>query len=128
MEGDLVVEGVLTCDPAEAFAFFTEPARLTRWWPSEAETDVRVGGSYRFAWPGPNWVLTGEYTQVVPGELLEFGWSWDHDDIDTTVRIEFGPADVGTELRIVHGCSSRDEREGYVEGWLHFLGQLEAVL
>ena len=61
------------------------------------------------------------------GRRLSFTWSWDHDDIDTTVTIEFLPAEGGTGIRIAHAYVFADEREGYVEGWLHFLGRLREI-
>ena len=127
-DGVVVISGVLPCSAETAYEAFTRPEVLTRWWPTEAAADPSPGGSYEFAWPEPDWRLTGTYQEVDPGRRLSFTWSWDHDDIDTTVTIEFLPAADGTEIRIAHAYVFADEREGYVEGWLHFLGRLREIL
>jgi uncharacterized protein YndB with AHSA1/START domain len=129
----LIVSGpFLTLSPAVMFRAWTEPALLTRWWPNEAEIDLREGGNYHFSWPSMNWHLRGEYVTVEPDTHLSFGWTWDHETSpDRRVDVRFDPLpEGGTKLTLEHGSyadTDAEEREGHLAGWLHFLGRLYMV-
>jgi uncharacterized protein YndB with AHSA1/START domain len=128
----LIVSGpFLTLSPSDMFRAWVEPGLITRWWPHEAEIDLREGGSYHFSWPSMSWHLRGEYLAVQPDSRLTFTWSWDHEDSpDRTVDIRFDPLpDGGTLLTLEQGSytesqADQEEREGHIAGWLHFLGRL----
>lgn len=121
------VEHDLAGDPAAVFEWFVDPVLLTRWWPTEAETDPVVGGRYRLYWDGPDVTLRGEYVEVALGERLGFTWRWDHDDLPPrSVDVVFTTSDRGTLVSVAHECDDDDEGTGYLDGWTHFLGQLEA--
>ena len=131
----LILRAALPGAPADVFPFFTEPAKLTRWWPSAAETDPRTGGSYHLSWPQMDWHLRGTYGAVESGALLEFTWKWDHEpDLpERTVRVEFAAEDGGTRLTVHHGTygdgdAEQEDRNNHHEGWTHFLGQLAGAL
>lgn len=127
--GTLRIEAELAASPELVFAHFVEPERLTAWWPEVAETDPRVGGRYELSWPGPGWVLTGEYTTVVPGEHLGFTWSFAHEEgAPSHVDLRLTPTDTGCTLTIDHTWTDPDERNGYEAGWHHFLDRLRTVL
>jgi uncharacterized protein YndB with AHSA1/START domain len=128
----LIVSGpFLTLSPRTMFRAWTEPALLTRWWPPEADIDLREGGTYHFSWPTMNWHLRGEYATIEPETRLSFSWRWDHEespDRDVDVRFDRLP-DAGTKLTLEQGtytgtAADAQEREGHVSGWLHFLGRL----
>lgn len=124
----IVVEGHLSgFEPAEVFAYWTEPDKLVQWWPQVAVLDPRVGGSYAFSWPEMDWHLRGTYTAFEPPSHLGFTWKWDHD------KPTFGPLHVdlhfdphpegGTRMTIEHGPfgpGDEGERQGITEGWIHF--------
>lgn len=120
--------------PDELFAYWTDPALLTQWWPKQAETDPRPGGAYHLTWPKMDWHLRGEYTATEPGRHLAFTWRWDHepDKPTRTVDVLFEPVgDLGTQLIVTHGTyahSDRDERDGHLEGWTYFLTRLRDAL
>jgi uncharacterized protein YndB with AHSA1/START domain len=120
----VVISGHLRCRAEAAFAAFVEPELLARWWQATAVTDPRPGGSYHMTWDGPGWHLRGEYTEVSPARRLAFTWSWDHEDVETDVTIDFHPIDGGTRVDVTHRYSTDEERDGYVEGWLHFLPRI----
>ena len=103
---------------------FTDPDELIRWWPSSADIDLRLDGDYSLSWPA-QWTLRGRYLRLDPPELLEFTWSWDHEDLpERLVRIEFSDG----RIEIAHECGSEAECQGYVEGWTHFVGRLQDLL
>ena len=120
--------------PDDLSAYWTDPALLSQWWPDQADTDPRPGGTYHFAWPRMDWHLRGEYTAVEPGRLLAFTWRWDHepDRPTRTVEVLFDPVgDLGTQLTVTHGTyaeTDREERDGHLEGWTYFLTRLRDAL
>ena len=120
--------------PDELFAYWTAPVLLTQWWPEQADTDPRPGGSYHLAWPKMGWHLRGEYTAVEPGRRLAFTWRWDHepDKPTRTVEVLLDPiGDLGTQLTVTHTTytpADREERDGHLEGWTYFLTRLRDAL
>jgi uncharacterized protein YndB with AHSA1/START domain len=118
--------------PEAAFTYWTRPELITKWWPQEAEIEPRLGGRYHLAWPGMNWHLRGVYTAFEPGRRLAFTWRWDHepDAPERSVDITFAPGGEGTHLTATHGTyadtdADREERQGHLDGWTHFLSQLQ---
>lgn len=121
--------------PEDLFDVWTEPEYLTNWWPHQAEIDSGIGGRYHLSWPGMNWHLRGNYTQWERGHRLAFSWSWDHDPVDVTpkdVDIQFVALSGGSRLILTHGHYpdtpvAQEERRGHLEGWMTFLGRLQAL-
>jgi len=124
----IVIEGHFSgFEPAELFTYWTEPEKLVQWWPKVAVVEPRVGGEYAFSWPEMDWHLRGEYTVFDPTGRLGFTWLWDHDPMRENVLrvlLLMDPhPDGGTLLRVEHGpfsAENADDRQGIVEGWLHF--------
>lgn len=121
---DVDLEFELSAPPEVVFDHFTRIELLTRWWPTGGHTDVREGGEYVLEWDGPGVTLRGRYIVVDRPVRLQFTWSWDHDDDDSIVTVEFMAVDAGTIARVRQTASSTEERDGYIEGWSHFLGRL----
>lgn len=123
--GTVRIERWMPADPAAVFDWFIDPVLLTRWWPSEAELDVRPGGSLRMYWDGPDVTLRGEYRVVDAGRRLDHTWSWDHDDLPPRlVSIAFGDHDGGTLVMVDHEHETESEGSDYRDGWEFFLGRL----
>ena len=120
----------LRIDPASALRYLTDAELLTEWWPDEAETDPRVGGTYRLHWSRPGVTLRGEYRTVDQQARLAFTWVWDHEDLPARlVVIDLTEAsDGGTDLLIDHEAETAQEREDYEAGWSHFLGRLSLLV
>src|SRR5918992_2052791 len=121
--------------PDDAFLAFTEPSSLVRWWPQEAETDRRVGGTYHMSWRAMGWHLRGRYTTMEPARALGFTWRWDHEpglpERDVVVSFEPVP-DGGTRITVTHGRygagdAEAADRQGHIDGWLHFLARLASL-
>ncbi len=116
-------------DADTVFTHMTDPALLSKWWPSGAETDLRVGGTYHLWWEGPDWHLRGEYLEIDPPNNVRWTWKWDHDELpprEVAITIT-GRVDT-TEIEIIHEAGSPEERDSYLEGWSHFLGILGDLL
>lgn len=116
--------------PERVYSYWTTPALLCSWWPQQAELDVRVGGAYLLSWPKMNWRLRGRYTAVEPGARLAFTWVWEHEATDVRgAEVIFASWQGGAKVTVRHGPyadtpADRETRNGHIEGWLHFLGQL----
>src|SRR5688572_32894061 len=87
------------------FDAWTKPELLKRWlgvfggWSMDVcEVNLKVGGSYRFVWRGPDGTkmgMGGVYREVVPSERLvateKFDDPWyEGEAVDTTVFVEQG--------------------------------------
>jgi len=130
---------VLTADlpntaPDILFTYWTEPEKLTRWWPQEAALEPREGGAYTFAWPRLGWRLEGRITRSQPPRALSFTWRWTHEPglPERQVDVLLEAQGEGTRLSVRHGpytASAEDQkdRQGHVDGWLHFLRRLQEV-
>lgn len=115
--------------PEELYAHFTDADKVVKWWPHQAEIDLRVGGTYHFSWPDNDWHLRGEFTALEPGRHLGFTWAWDHEpsaQIRKQVDVWFLPLyENGGRLAVYHGpflATEEDQsaRQGIIEGWIHF--------
>ena len=126
----LVLSGVIDgASPDEVYASFVDGSLITDWWPDSAEIDGVVGGSYTLQWPAMGWVLRGVYTELEPGHVIGFTWSWDHEPKIALrqVRVVLAPSGSATTITVTHGDygpADGDERSGHIEGWQHFLGRL----
>jgi uncharacterized protein YndB with AHSA1/START domain len=121
--------------PEELFRYLVEPQLLTQWWPPQAETDPQMGGAYHLKWLEMDWDLRGHYNLYEPPHRLGFTWQWDHEpEIPTRhVSIDIDPHNGGAKLTVTHGFYNdsprdREERQGHIDGWTHFLGRLQAAL
>ncbi len=124
----IVIEGHLSgFDPAELFTYWTDPELVVQWWPKVASIDPRLGGAYSFSWPEMDWHLRGTYTVFDAAGRLGFTWKWDHgkqqiEPLQVLVRMD-GHPDGGSRMTVEHWPFSpedADDRQGIVEGWLHF--------
>jgi uncharacterized protein YndB with AHSA1/START domain len=72
--------------PPRAYAAFTEPEHVSRWFMTEAEADLRVGGRYKNA-DGD----TGEYLALDPPNQVAFTWENPTHCPATRVTVTFKP-------------------------------------
>ncbi len=131
-DGITVVVRFPKIGPDELFAYWIRPELLKKWWPPEVELEPKLNGHYHFSWPRQNWDLRGEFTEFRKGKALRFTWKWDHEPVDaTTVALSFERGEEGgTKLTLKHRGYSDDAvgrklRDEHLEGWKHFLGELQ---
>lgn len=124
-------------DPARVFDYWVQPDLLVKWWPHEANTEPKSGGSYLLEWPRTIHPrrLRGTYTAFEPGHKLAFTWKWDHEpDLpERLVTVTFAPLDGITIVTVEHGTYSDSEadqtdRQGHIDGWNYFLGKLQETV
>jgi uncharacterized protein YndB with AHSA1/START domain len=126
---------------AEAvFAAWTSEEVLRRWWhtedgweTSEAEVDLRVGGTVRVVMRDPQTGAEygggGSYTEVDAPTRLAFTWTWDGDTRRTLIEIEFEERDGITTVRFTHsGLWDEDAVRSHEDGWRKLFARLERVL
>lgn len=115
--------------PGEVYSYWTEPGKLTQWWPQEARLEARPGGTYTFGFPEAGHTLEGLFSEAVPGERLAFSWRWQHEPLaERQVVVDLERRDEDTLLTVTHSASDDEEREAYLGGWERFLGRLKGLL
>lgn len=127
--------------PAEAvFAAWTSEEVLRRWWrterdweTTEAEVDLRVGGTVRVVMRDPHNDVEygggGRYTEVEPPNRLAFTWIWDGDTRRTLIELDFEERDGVTTVSFAHsGLWDEEAVRSHEDGWGKLFGSLERVL
>jgi uncharacterized protein YndB with AHSA1/START domain len=137
----LKVERNFEESPSEVFRSWTDPAELKRWYhpredwiTSDAEIDLRVGGSYRIVFSPPGgreYVETGEYLEVNPPSRLRYTlhFKGPSDDFETAVTVDFVEDGAGTKVVVSEdGYPTEEVRDQHQSGWGSFLINLEVAL
>ena len=127
--------------PAEqVFEAWTSEEVLRRWWhtedgyeTSEAEVDLRVGGTVRVVMRDPlkdeEYGGGGTYTEVERPPRLAFTWTWDDDTRQTLIEIDFSENDGVTTVRFTHSDLWDDEAvRSHEDGWNKLFSRLERTL
>jgi len=143
---ELVLARIIDAPREKVFRAWTDPELLKQWfcpapWKvTQAEIDVRPGGSSFIVMQGPEgeeMPLPGQYLEVIPNEKLVFtdaftgGWE-PSEKLFMTAVITF--EDEGGKTRYVArarhwsvGDLKTHEEMGFHEGWSIVADQLEAV-
>jgi uncharacterized protein YndB with AHSA1/START domain len=119
--------------PERVFQALTDADELTRWFASSAQSDARTGGDFvlRFEFDdeSKNHTYAGRYEDVAPTERVRYPWNGRFGD--TTVEFVLRPADLGTELTLIHSGwteAAEEARQMHEQGWGFFLDNLERYL
>jgi uncharacterized protein YndB with AHSA1/START domain len=127
--------------PIEAvFEAWTSEEVLRRWWhtedgyeTSEAEVDLRVGGTVRVVMRDPKEDVEygggGTYSEVEPPTRLAFTWTWDDEPRQTLIQIDFSERDGITTVRFTHsGLWDEEALRSHEDGWTKLFNRLERTL
>jgi uncharacterized protein YndB with AHSA1/START domain len=131
-----MLERRLNTSPAGAFAAWTDPAKISRWFGPEncnvhhAEADMRIGGRFRVIMrddTGEDHNVSGAYREIVPDEKLVFTWAWrSTPERESLVTVLLRPDGDGTMLTLIHErFFDEAARDGHNHGWLGSLDKLE---
>ncbi len=128
----LVVRKIVDGNPDAAFAAWTTPDQIRRWWGPdnvscpECAVDLRVGGSYKIANRFPDgstiWI-SGDFLRIEPPHLIEYTWRIDPGTAtaqggDESVTVRFVPRDHQTEIVLVHSrIANRSIQASHNAGW-----------
>lgn len=122
---------------ARIYEAWTNPEILKQWFGPDtytctaAETDARVGGAYRIGVTpkdipeAPEAAASGNYTKVVPNQLLQFTWvpTWNPGE-ESLVTVTIEHVSGGTEVCIRHEHFAPEALAGYTRGWTGALAKL----
>ena len=128
--------------PAEAvFEAWTSEEVLRRWFHAEADwetpeaqVDLRLGGAVRVVMRDPAKERDiggggGHYTEIEPPTRLAFTWTWDEEDTETLIELEFEEAEGVTTVRMTHsGLPDAEAVSRHEYGWNNCLANLGGVL
>jgi uncharacterized protein YndB with AHSA1/START domain len=122
--------------PEKLYDYFTKPELLTKWWPPEAEIEMKVGGKYRAIWKQQNWILEGTVKEFEEGKKFVFTWRWNETPAESPtleVHCTFEKTEKGARMVIRHGPNATDEkgqesRAGYIAGWQQFIAALKEAV
>ena len=126
-EREIAMTRVFDAPRRLVFAAYTRPELLRRWlgvhngWSfAVCEIDLRVGGSYRWVWRGPDGAemgLRGVYREVVPDERIvateKFDEAWY--DGEAVGTVEFAEQGGRTTLTMTIRYGSRAIRDAVLE-------------
>lgn len=137
-EPSLTLIRQINAPPAEVFAAWIDPAKISQWWGPDAgpvlsaAADFRPGGRFSVVFrmeDGEENNSLGEYLEVVPNKKLVFSWHWKiTPERVSRVTVLFEPKDGGTELTLIHERLFDDAtRDDHREGWIGALAKLEAM-
>jgi len=95
-----------------------------------AETDVRVGGRYRFVMQSPDGEqhdVSGVYREVEANRRLVYTWAWKSTpERESLVTVELRAAGTGTELTLRHEqFADAEARDKHQQGWNGCIARLE---
>ncbi|ODU02289.1 MAG: hypothetical protein ABS81_18035 [Pseudonocardia sp. SCN 72-86] len=125
--------------PETVFAFFVEPAKLTRWLADEAVLDPRTGGLCVQVHPGEErgsggpFHMSGRFVEVDPPRRVVFTWGFTEPEVgvppdSSTVEVTLRPNGSGTTVRLVHRGLPPSEAGNHEQGWAAMLGRLAAAI
>lgn len=135
---NVTVRKFVSVSPEAVFRLWTDAGLLKKWWGppgvtcTEAEIDLRVGGSYRIANQLPTgatiWIH-GQYEEIDRPRLLRYSWGIGLDSPpEEVVTVRFEPKDGGTEVIVFHeNAPDISTRESHEHGWAGCLDGLAEV-
>lgn len=124
---------------ASLFKAWSNPEVIKMWFAPgdmtvpEARANVSVGGEYRFVMQnaeGEQFIVGGQYLEVVDNEKLVFSWQWEGSDNVTHVTVLFSKVDDGrSALELVHSeFEDQDACDKHNQGWQGCLANLPKAL
>jgi uncharacterized protein YndB with AHSA1/START domain len=127
-DGRLVVERKVRARPETIFSFFADRDRWLQWQGTEAEIDLRPGGTFRVNVTGDGYA-SGRFVEVVADRKIVFTWGWEDPDRElppgsSTVSIELIEQDDGTLLRLTHDGLPLHEVDAHRFGWDNYTARL----
>lgn len=127
----------------EAYAAWTDPVLMRRWFGTVVEADVRVGGQYRVEnheADGQIYKHKGEYRVLEPGRRIVMTFTFDGDQSgyaglysDEIITIQFRSlAPQLTEVTLINSWNGKgmndEEKQRLDEGWGDWFDRYERAL
>jgi uncharacterized protein YndB with AHSA1/START domain len=135
----LTITRRLPAPPDRCFRAWTDPQALKQWFGPgaievlHAESDPRVGGSYRIRARSPGGEehdVSGVFQEVVTDRKLVFTWAWrGTPERQSLVTVEFVPDGTATTLTLTHEqFADEGARDRHHHGWSGSLDKLAAFV
>lgn len=136
----LVIERPFQAHAQAVFDAWTSEEVMRRWfhgqhaWETpEAHVDLRLGGNVRVVMRDPvkdaEYGGGGHYTEIDPPRRLVFTWTWDSDERETLIELDFEEVDGVTTVRLTHNnLRDRESVLSHDEGWGNCLDNLGRAL
>jgi uncharacterized protein YndB with AHSA1/START domain len=134
----LTVERTINAPPKAVFDAWLNPEMLQRFMMPgpgmtvpRASADAKEGGRFEIIMQSPDGEIPhhGTYQEINPHSRIVFTWESPYSVDDSTVTLDFAPADGGTHVTLHHirfaDAQTRDNHNG---GWTMILTALEAAL
>jgi uncharacterized protein YndB with AHSA1/START domain len=123
----VVISRVINAPCAMVYRAWTDPKQMVQWWnPKEIEcrsanADLKIGGAYRIHMVNGqgDHIAVGKYQQIVPNQLLQFTWQWEHYAMpESVVTVEFEDLGKTTRLTLTHaGLPDAEDVPDHKWGW-----------
>jgi uncharacterized protein YndB with AHSA1/START domain len=139
--GTVKLHRVLRAKPEKVYRAFVEPEAVSKWISPYGFTcrvhhlDARVGGTYRMSFrnftSGNEHSFGGEYSELVPGQLLRYTDKFDDPNLSGAMKMTITLKAVmcGTELNILQeGIPEAIPAEMCYLGWQESLEQLAKLV
>jgi uncharacterized protein YndB with AHSA1/START domain len=141
MSGEtLQIERTFQAPAQTVFDAWTSEEVMRRWfhgehaWETpEARVDLRLGGAVRVVMRNPEDGAEhgggGHYTEIDPPTRLVFTWTWDDEDRETLIELDFEEAEGATTVRLTHsGLRDQESVLSHQDGWSNCLDNLGHAL
>lgn len=106
----------LSASPADVYTAWLSSQGHSAMTGSTATASDRVDALFT-AWDG---YISGSNTELVPNKKIVQAWrtsEFPDDALDSTLTIELVPTHSGTELRLTHKNTPKDQEANYRKGW-----------
>jgi uncharacterized protein YndB with AHSA1/START domain len=136
----LNLERTFQAPPDAVFDAWTSEEVLRRWfygrsdWEAPvAEVDLRVGGTVRVVMRDPETGAEhgggGQYTEIDRPSRLAFTWSWDEDERETQIEVDFVEERGATRVLFTHSnLRDLESAREHEAGWTTCFDNLARVL
>ena len=109
----------------QLYAYLTDPAKLTQWWPSEAQVNAAPGGSFRYTVGDGE--VSGTFAEAEPGKRLAFLLR-EQGGVESQVVMDLETRDADTLLTVTHGpFGDKAERQRQLDRWTRLLKRLQGA-
>jgi uncharacterized protein YndB with AHSA1/START domain len=103
------------------------------WETTEAQVDLRLGGAVRVVMRDPDKDVEygggGHYTEIDPPTRLAFTWTWDEEQRETLIELDFEEVEGATTVRLTHsGLRDQESVLSHEGGWATCLENLGRAL
>lgn len=137
---DLRIERTFQAPAQKVFEAWTSEEVMRRWFhaehdweTTEAEVDLRLGGAVRVVMRDPHkdaeYGGGGTYTEIDPPTRLAFTWTWDSDQRQTLIELDFLENEGATTVLLTHrNLVDEESLRDHEDGWAKCMENLERAI